>query len=162
MNNWYNRVVIASKEVEYVDDGIVYTAEISGSHRPATYEDPAEFPEVEITDADIDDVGELWNYVDRIDNQFMPVLEKALQQRRQYFGDIDEPIIIDLNGIRYNVGPETWQGSTWEILGAEMIDADLFLRTLPEDVNDRISEYIYEKYVGEGDGDGSFEHPFEE
>lgn len=153
--NWYRKIVIAvDKEVEYLYEGILYTAEISGKYRPATYDEPAEYPEVDLIDAQIEDVSEIFNYIDWTADKFYPALKSKITNRQQYFGNINGHFVMEINGIKFVIRVPQLSLDNLEIINAEIVKSDEFLYNMPGQLKGKIKEMIYEKYINGNSSNG--------
>lgn len=142
--NWYKKASYKSQtfgnyKISYSYCGINFEGETSpGKHHP----DPEDMPEVDLIDAQIEDIKGLWDYIDWIEEDFTRTVEEEIKSRISTFGNIDEPLLIVINGIRFiiKVDKSNTNPSNWVIIGAEIVDIKNFLNTLPEKLREHVEE----------------------
>lgn len=149
--NWYKKSMrtYPHETQEYSYAGFTFFGEITGIYHPATEHDPAEFPEVELVNAKIEDIEALWDYIDWFSNDFVQRVNEEIASRTSHFGTMDEPITFIFNGIEFIIKvPSLSDSGTWTIIDAKIVDSDKFLSSLPENIKEHVSNQILERADG--------------
>jgi len=139
--SWYRKS--RSPMESFISHGFEFGANIYGKFHRATQTQPAEYPEVEILKAEVSDIGDLYSYVEFIEDNFYKEIYEEVESRLSNFGVITNPISFEINGVRFVLNIVSKPPyDDWEIIDADIIDEDTFLSTLPEKIQERVEEGI--------------------
>lgn len=156
--NWYKKTFIKnsrqSHEHEFSYYGIKFIGEISGKYRPATQIDPPEYPEVEITSAEIEDYEELIEVFGDDDvKKINDYITAEVNLRTSHFGVNNEPFIIKFNGLTLTIKVPTESQisntyiTNWIMVGARIDNPNVFLKSIPENIIERVETGMLENYL---------------
>ena len=76
-------------------------------------------------------------------------VQEEIASRRQHFGITGDPIPVVVNGIRFFIDAPSQDPTSWKIVGAEMVDVKEFLKQLPQELQNRVSDGIMDEIINQ-------------
>jgi hypothetical protein len=136
----YGREYIQS----YTLFGMELEVQISGGFSPATRDEPASYPDIEILKASVDDQYEfVESYLDGFfEEEFSQAALEAIKEQTTAFGVQPTQVELNFNGITciLRVPPDP---SQFEVLHASVDDPTKFADALPDKMVERIRDEVW-------------------